>query len=63
MTRERQRLGRPRRLKFACKRIFVLEASQTLRQRLPGRRSDDQERHWIAALPGAVKRESRSLAD
>ena len=60
VTRERQRLGRPRRLKFGCERVFVLEASQTLGQRLFCGRSDDQERHWIAALPGAVKREFRS---
>ena len=63
MTRERQRLGRPRGLKFGCERVFVLEASQTLGQRLFGGRSDYQERRWVAALSGAVKREFRAIAD
>jgi hypothetical protein len=30
VTRERQRLGRPRGLKFGCERVFLLKASQTL---------------------------------
>jgi hypothetical protein len=30
VTRERQRLRRPRGLKLGCKRVFVLEALQTL---------------------------------
>lgn len=34
VTRERQRLGRPFRLKFGCERVFVLKASQTLGQPL-----------------------------
>ena len=63
MTRERQRLGRPRGLQFGCERGFVLQASQTLGHRLFCGRSYHQEGHWIAALPGAVKSEFRSIAD
>ena len=63
VTRERQRLGRPRGLKFGCERVFVLEASQTLGRRLFRGRSHRQKRHWIAALPAAVKSEFRSTAD
>ena len=60
---ERQRLGRPRGLKFGCERVFVLKASQTLGQRLFRGRSHYQEGRWVAALPGAVKREFRAVAD
>jgi hypothetical protein len=37
VTSERQRLGCPRRIEFACERIFVLEAPEALRRRLFGR--------------------------
>ena len=60
---ERQRLGRPRWLKFGCERVFVLKASQTLGQRLFRGRSHYQKGHVVAALPGAVKREFRAVAD
>jgi hypothetical protein len=63
VTRERQRLGRPRGLKFGCERVFMLKASQTLWQRLFRGRSDYQYGRWVAVLSGAVKREFRSIAD
>src|SRR5580704_5416363 len=63
VTRERKRLGRPRGLKFGCERVFVLKASQTLGRRRFCVRSNRQKRHWIAALPAAVKSEFRSIAD
>jgi hypothetical protein len=62
LTREHQTLGRPRGLEFGCQRVFVLEASQTLGQRSFRRRNWYQEQHRIAVLPGAVKREFRSIA-
>ena len=34
VTRERQRLGRPRGLKFGCERVFVFEPPETLGRRL-----------------------------
>ena len=43
VTRERQRLGRPRGIKFGCERVFVLKASQTLGRRLFRGRSDRQK--------------------
>jgi len=63
VTRERQRLGRPRGLKFGGERVFVFKASQTLGQRLFCGRSYYQEGRWVAVLPGAVKREFRSIPD
>ena len=63
VTRERQRLGRPRGLKFGCERVFVLKASQTLGQRLFCGRSYYQEGRWVAVLSGAVKREFRAFTD
>ena len=63
VTRERQRLRRPRGLKFGCEREFVLKASQTPGRRWFCGRSDHQKGHWIAALPRAVQREFRSIAD
>jgi hypothetical protein len=63
VTRKRQRHGRPRGLKFACERVFVLKASQTLGQRLFCGRSYSQEGRWVAVLSGAVKREFRAIAD
>jgi hypothetical protein len=62
-TRERQRLGRPRGLKFGLERVFVLKASQTLERRRFCGRSNRQKRHWIAALSDPVKREFRVIAD
>ncbi len=36
VTSERQRLGGPCRIEFGCERVFVLEATETLRRRLFG---------------------------
>ena len=60
---ERQRFGRPRWLKFGRERVFVLKASQTLEQRLFRSRSHYQKGGLIAALPRAIKREFRAVAD
>jgi hypothetical protein len=60
---ERQRFGRPRGLKLGCERVFVFEALQTPGRRLFGGGSDHQERRWVAALPGAIEREFRAIAD
>ena len=63
VTRERQRLGCPGGLKLGCERVFVLKTSQTLWPRRFRGWRNGQKRHWITALPGAVKREFRSIAD
>ena len=63
MTGQRERLRRPRGLKFGCERVFVLKASQTLGQRLFCGRSDHQKGRWVAALAAAVKREFRTIAN
>src|SRR5580704_8587684 len=63
VTRERQRLGRPCCIKFCRERVFVLKTSQTLGRRRFCGRSNRQKGHWITALPAAVKREFRSIAD
>jgi hypothetical protein len=63
VTSERKRLGRLRGLKLGCQCVFVLKASQTLGRRRVCARSNRQKRYWIAALPGAVKSEFRSIAD
>ena len=57
VTSERQRLGRPRGIKFGCERVFVLEPLEARRRRLfsDGRQHQDRER--VAALPAAVKDE------
>ena len=55
VTRERQRLGRPRGLKFGCERVFVLQASQTLGQRLFRGRSYYQNGRWVAVAVGPGK--------
>ena len=62
-TRERQRLGRPRGLKFGCERVFVLQPPQTLGQRLFRGRSHYQDGRRVAVLSGAVKREFRTFTD
>jgi hypothetical protein len=63
VTRERQRLGRPDRVKFDRQRVFVLKTSQILGRRRFCGRSNRQKGYWIAALPTAVKSEFRSIAD
>src|ERR1700728_1265411 len=63
VTRERQRLGRPDRVKFGRQRVFVLKTSQTLGRRRFCGRSNRQKGHWIAALPAAVKSEFRAIAN
>jgi hypothetical protein len=63
MKRESQRLGRPPGLKFGCKGVFVLKASQTLGQRLFRGRSYYQDGRRVAVLSGAVKREFRAFTD
>jgi hypothetical protein len=63
VTREGQGLGRPRRLKFGCEGVFVLQASQILGRRLFCGRSNRQKGHWIVAPSAAIKREACSIAD
>jgi len=63
LTRERQRRGRPRGLKFGGERVFVFKTSQTLGRRRVYGRSDCEKGHRIAAPPGAVKREFRAIVD
>jgi len=63
VIRKSQGLGHPRGLQLGCERVFVLQPPQTLGQRLFFGRSDHQKGHWIAALPAAVKREFRSIAN
>src|SRR5258708_2609074 len=63
VKRERQRLGRPRGLKFGCEGVFVLKASQTLGQRLFRGRSYYQDGRRVAVLSGAVKPEFRTFTD
>ena len=55
VARERQRLGRPRWLKFGCERVFVLKASQTLGQRLFRGRSHHQKGHVDCRAAGRGK--------
>jgi hypothetical protein len=63
VTRERQRRGRPRGLKFRRERVFVLKASQTLGQWLFCGGSYYQDGRWVAVLSAAVKRELRAIAN
>jgi hypothetical protein len=60
---ERQGLGRPRGLKLGCERVFVLEAFETLGQRLFGGRSDYQKGRLVAVLPRTGKPEFSAIAD
>jgi hypothetical protein len=50
VTSERERLGRPRGIKFRCERVFVLELPEAR-----GRQHQDRQR--VAALPAAVRDE------
>src|SRR5579863_1509440 len=63
VTRQSQRLGRPRGLKFGCERVFVLQSPQTLGQRLFRRRSHHQDRRWVSVLSRAIKGEFRTFSD
>src|SRR5260370_40499421 len=54
VTRERQRLGRPRGIKFGCERVFVLEPPEARRRRLFSDRRQYQDRERGAALPAPV---------
>jgi hypothetical protein len=63
MTSQRERLSGPCRIEFGRERIFVFEASETLRRRLFRGNRHRQYRHLVGALFAMVEREIRSLAN
>jgi hypothetical protein len=63
MTRERERASRPRRVEFACQRVFVFKPSETLRRRLLRRHRYAQNGNMAATFLAAVKREAPALAE
>src|SRR5579863_7703649 len=60
VTRQRQRLGRPRGIKFGCERVFVLQLPQTLGRRLFRGSRYYQDGRWVTVLFGAVEGEFRA---
>ena len=63
VTRQCDRLRRPRGLKIGCERVFVLQPPQTLGQRLFRGRNHYQDGRRVAVLSGAVKGEFRTFTD
>ncbi len=57
VTRERQRPGRPRGIKFRCERVFVLKPPEARRRRMFSDRRQHQDRERVVALPAAIKDE------